>query len=368
MRPQSWIMKRSPVQSDRRSVGRPRVSDLRSHVDLRICILENSHIEILSTRVFQTYPMRELRCPCGLQEADFLDLLRSTFPQLAANEPFDIFWSDRSRLLKPLKVKALTPEEISSTIKSTGAGKSPLYIRLKNCPVQELKCPRGLPEADFLDLLSSTKSHPSAANSSHNHVTLRICILDNPKINVILPRAFKKWPVQELKCPRGLQEADFLDCSGPPSLSWRAINPSTSSRSTETDVEASEGGGSDTREDRQDHQVQGKIGPPFDKEMKPIHPPQRKDAAAENSHSKLNTSAQSGRRRPGRPRRSDPQSYVDLSLRLLEDPQVNVLSDRVFREYPLQELKCPCGLQEPDFVDLLRSTFPQLAGDKPFDI
>ncbi|KAG7215161.1 hypothetical protein INR49_006907 [Caranx melampygus] len=246
------------VQSDRRSVGRPRsvtsaatwTSGSASWRTLtlkscrpEVCLQRLRHPERYQTGssegpverslfapVFQTYPMRELRCPCGLQEADFLDLLRSTFPQLAANEPFDIFWSDRSRLLKPLKVKALTPEEISSTIKSTGAGKSPLYIRLKTMSVSPTSPPSAAdsphnyvhlricilknPKINVIlprTLSVPTKSHPSAANSSHNHVTLRICILDNPKINVILPRAFKKWPVQELKCPRGLQEADFLD-------------------------------------------------------------------------------------------------------------------------------------------------------------
>lgn len=81
--------------------------------------------------MFKKFPVQELQCPRGLQEPDFLSLLRSTFPQLAADKPFDVFTSDRSRRLHPLRVKTLTPEEICRTIRSMGAGNSALYIRLK---------------------------------------------------------------------------------------------------------------------------------------------------------------------------------------------------------------------------------------------
>lgn len=64
-----------------------------------------------------------------MQESDFLNILRSTFPQLANDEPFDVFITDHSRKLLPLNVKTLTPEEIHTTIMSTG--NSALYIRLK---------------------------------------------------------------------------------------------------------------------------------------------------------------------------------------------------------------------------------------------
>ena len=81
--------------------------------------------------VFQKCPVQELQVPRGLQEADFLDLLRSTFPQLAAQEPFDFFTSDRTKRLQPLRLKTLTPEEIHRSIRRSGAGNSALYIRLK---------------------------------------------------------------------------------------------------------------------------------------------------------------------------------------------------------------------------------------------
>lgn len=71
-------------------------------------------------------------CPRSLQEADFLDLLRSTFPQLAGNDrPLEVFKADRGRRLQRLRVKTLTPAEICRAMKSTGAGQSALYIRVK---------------------------------------------------------------------------------------------------------------------------------------------------------------------------------------------------------------------------------------------
>lgn len=71
-------------------------------------------------------PVLELQCPCGLHEADFLDMLRSTFPQLAPQKLFDFFTIDRTKTLQPLRVKMLTPEELYRT-----ARHSAIYIRLK---------------------------------------------------------------------------------------------------------------------------------------------------------------------------------------------------------------------------------------------
>lgn len=79
--------------------------------------------------VFQKCPVQELQCPRGLQEADFLHLLRATFPQLTADRPFDVFTTDRTKRLKPLTLAALTPEEIDRSLRAVGH--SALYIRLQ---------------------------------------------------------------------------------------------------------------------------------------------------------------------------------------------------------------------------------------------
>ncbi|MEQ2205415.1 hypothetical protein XENOCAPTIV_027756, partial [Xenoophorus captivus] len=78
--------------------------------------------------MFQKSSVSVLECPRGLQELDFMDLLRSTFPQLAAGQPFDIFIAAKNRQLQPLSVKTLTPEEICSNHRSSG--NPTLYIRL----------------------------------------------------------------------------------------------------------------------------------------------------------------------------------------------------------------------------------------------
>ncbi|XP_072232033.1 uncharacterized protein [Leuresthes tenuis] len=117
------------VWFDRKRPSRPQISGTQTHLDLRVRFLQDSQTEVLSNAVFQKSPLQDLSCPGGLQESDFLELLRSTFPQLAAGEPFDLFITDKSRRLQPLQVKSLTPEEVFSTIRSSG--NSALYIRLK---------------------------------------------------------------------------------------------------------------------------------------------------------------------------------------------------------------------------------------------
>ncbi|XP_044039855.1 zinc finger protein 260-like [Siniperca chuatsi] len=116
----------------KRKPGRPQISETQNHVDLRIRILEDSQTDVLSNNVLKKCPMLKLKCPRGLQEAEFLDLLESTFPQLSAdNKPFDILTSDRRRRLRPLKLKTLTPEEIQRNVVRTGWGTSTLFIRPK---------------------------------------------------------------------------------------------------------------------------------------------------------------------------------------------------------------------------------------------
>ncbi|XP_071315959.1 uncharacterized protein [Trachinotus anak] len=241
------------VRSDRRRPGRPRISDTQSHLDLRIRILEDSQSDVLSKSVFQKYPVQELQCPRGLQEADFLDLLRSTFPQLAAEKPFDVFTSDRSRKLQPLKVKTLTPEEIYRSIRSSGAGNSALYIRLK------------------------TGEDPQT--SSDDHQPLRRPDDDSPSSSASMTPD-QSDTYTSLSSPRG----------------------------------------------------------------------------------------QSERRRRGRPRLGEEPTHHYLRICMLEDSQSDVLSKNVFMKSSVQDLRCPRGLQEADFLDLLRSTFPQLDGDKRFDV
>ncbi|XP_005460207.1 zinc finger protein 2 isoform X1 [Oreochromis niloticus] len=120
-------------ETERRNLARAQ-----NHIDLKISILEHSQTSLLFKNVLKKCPVLKLKCPRGQQEADFLNLLRSTCPQLAGdNKPFDILTLDKKRKLQPLKLETLTPEEIHRSI--TGWGRSTVYIRLKT---QEVHQPR----------------------------------------------------------------------------------------------------------------------------------------------------------------------------------------------------------------------------------
>ncbi|XP_075941066.1 uncharacterized protein LOC142943436 [Anarhichas minor] len=132
----------SRCQHKKRKPGRPQISETQNHVDLRIRILEDSRTDVLSNNVLKKCPMLRLRCPRGLEEADFVDLLRSSFPQLSGDDGrFDVLTSDTRRRLKPLRVKTLTAEEIQRNVGCTG-GKSTLYIRLKTKKEEETNPPQ----------------------------------------------------------------------------------------------------------------------------------------------------------------------------------------------------------------------------------
>lgn len=126
------------------------MKDRRCPLDLRVCLLEDNDtlqqdgkspsgrcptcsarllnvvISLFFMSVFK-FPIQNLSCPRGLQEPDFLDLLRSTFPQLT--EQFEVFTADETGTLTPLRLQTLTPEEIRKSIRSTR--RSTLYVRAK---------------------------------------------------------------------------------------------------------------------------------------------------------------------------------------------------------------------------------------------
>lgn len=94
--------------------------------------MKTSSCSVPLLSVVKKCQMVSLKCPPGLQEDHFLDLLRSSLPQLHGDDrPVEFFSSDQRRRLQPLKLKSLTPEEIHTNLKPTGPGKSAVYIRLQ---------------------------------------------------------------------------------------------------------------------------------------------------------------------------------------------------------------------------------------------
>ncbi|XP_041635044.1 zinc finger protein 320-like [Cheilinus undulatus] len=100
----------------------------RSSLNLRVCLLEDFEGDSVLKCVFK-HQVQEVKCPPGLEEADFLDLLRSTFPQLTGE--FDMFTINASRELMPLNLEKLTPEEVRRSLRSTAEGTA-LFIREKD--------------------------------------------------------------------------------------------------------------------------------------------------------------------------------------------------------------------------------------------
>uniref|UniRef100_A0AAQ5YJL0 C2H2-type domain-containing protein n=1 Tax=Amphiprion ocellaris TaxID=80972 RepID=A0AAQ5YJL0_AMPOC len=371
--------------SDRRSVGRPRISDSQTLIDLRIRILEDSDIDVLSTGVFRKYPAHELQCPRGLQEEDFLELLRSSFPQLADGEPFDVFTTDRTKRLLPLEVDSLTPEEIYGTIRSSG--NSALYIRLKK--------PKEVSSAEFDPSQIDAAAEPSSSsdqtrkhsrrkpgrpriNDTQTHIHLRVRILEASQTDVLSASVFQKFPVQELQCPRGLQEEDFLELlrSSFPQLAdgepfdifstdrTRRLQPLNVETLTPEEI-------SRTIRSMGNSALYIRLKSTGELQPKEEEPLQSKDA--EEDPSTPTTSHQisrvpSDRQRRGKAWNQESDSHIDLKIRILEDSQISVMSPIAFQKFPVQELQCARGLQESDFLDLLRSSFPQLADGEHFDV
>ncbi|XP_054912275.1 uncharacterized protein LOC129376712 [Poeciliopsis prolifica] len=203
-----------------------------THLDFRVRVLDNPETEVLSNIVFQKSPIQNLSCPRDLPESDFLDLLRSSVPQLAAGEPFDLFITDTSRKLHPLRVSALTPEEIHRTIRTSG--NSALYVRLKTAVSpqsssidvlhqldEELSVSSATPSSDQTEenlRLSSPVDQPQRrrrgrprAGEAPAHHLLRVCVLEGHQSDAPTESELQTSAVQDLKCPRRMQEAEFLD-------------------------------------------------------------------------------------------------------------------------------------------------------------
>ncbi|XP_037541752.1 zinc finger and BTB domain-containing protein 11 [Nematolebias whitei] len=220
------------ARSEQKRPRRPSISDTQDHLNLRVRVLEDSQTEVLSNIVFRKSPVQDLKCPLGLAEPDFLDLLRSTFPQLANGEAFDLFLSTRSRRLQRLEVSAVTPEEVHSAMRSSGH--SALYIRLKSAgasqsSAEDLHPPQkhdaeqrssstSLEQTRVVSRLMSPGDQPEKRRRGRprlgeepSHYFLRICMLEDPQSDALSETELRRSSVLDLKCPRGLQEGEFVD-------------------------------------------------------------------------------------------------------------------------------------------------------------
>ncbi|KAK2863403.1 hypothetical protein Q5P01_002936 [Channa striata] len=212
-----------------------------------------------------------------------------------------------------------------------------------------------IPSRSFSPRVRSDRRRPGRPRSSdtENHLDLRIRILEDCQVDILSKSVFKKCPVQELQCPCGLEEADFLNL-------LRAIRSSGAGNSA-LYIRLKAG---------DDLQTSGEELCPPQAQDRTAGDPQSSSATVSTDQTEMYTGDQSDRRKRGRPRLGQEPTHHYFKMCVLEDSQSDVVSKNVFSVKSLmQEVKCPRGLQEADFLDLLRSTFPQLAGDnRPLDV
>ncbi|XP_030018202.1 uncharacterized protein LOC115438612 isoform X3 [Sphaeramia orbicularis] len=384
--------------SERRKRGRPRIIEKQDGLQLRICVLEDSQTDVLTTAVFQKCPVQDLQCPPGLQEADFLSLLSSTFPQLDVHEPFGVFTTDRSRRLQPLRVQTLTPEEICRRMSSVGAGSSALYIRPRTAvdeqssaaEIQERNDEQSGPWTRVLSPEGSPEKRPRGRpplSGNANHHTLKLCFLEKVQPDPLSKKVLVRSAVQQLRCPRGLQESDFL-------LMLRSRFPQLDGDDRGFDLFTS-----DRSRTLMPIKVKAMTPDEICRSLKPCRLQttmiyiRLKTKEEEESHLlQIDDTSSDGPSATGERTKSDEDElrfsspkYVPKKKRSRGRPPLcentnhhrlrlcflssHPLSKKVLVRSAVQQLQCPRGLQESDFLLMLRSRFPQLDGDdRGFDL
>ncbi|XP_017165856.1 uncharacterized protein LOC103480990 [Poecilia reticulata] len=327
-----------------------------AHINLRIHILEDSGIDVITAEVLRKYRLNKLECRPGMQESDFLDLLRSTFPQLVQ---FEAFKCDRSRKLLPLHLPSFTPELIC-----TAAGTSALYLRLQH--PEEPSDATEEPQQNHQDAErphpatpSNRNENPDPADDEDAHLNLNICYLEESQMDssTFSPQLLlQKFPIHVLKCPRGLQQPDFLAflrstfsqlASDQPfsvfalqgqkmlQLNLNSVNPEEIGTTIDS-LEASVICVQQLKKNPQTEAAESKVPRP------------RTPQARTQSPSRTT---------------SDPEDLVEMKICIVADPMMDVASPLVLQKYPILTFRCPGSLQEAEFLRLLRTTFPQLAGE-----
>ncbi|XP_043954341.1 uncharacterized protein LOC122820796 isoform X3 [Gambusia affinis] len=328
---------------------------------LKVRVFEDSRITALSKTVLKKYKSKKLRCPSGMQEAELLKLLKSTFPQLAAGTPFEYLITNSTKKLLPLKVKSLTPEQISSA-----AGNSALYIRLKSV--------EGNIKSSLKDLLAEAprKKKKSQNKETDALIILKVYILEDSSIEVVTSEVRRKYCLNKLACPRGLKEADFLKLlrSSFPQLTrfesftcnrYGKLLPLQLQSFTPELIRTAAG-----------------TSALYVRLQHPEKPSDRTEETRQNNQDAESPAGPSNGNENPNPA-DDEDTHISLNVCYLQDSQMDSFSSqegasstfslqRLFQKFPIRELTCPRGLQQSDFLAFLRSTFSQLGSDQPFSV
>lgn len=383
----SSIRSQASPKNKNESQNKRQIQDTDTHINLRIHVLEDPKLEVVTSDVLRKYRLNKLECPRGMNEMDFLKLLRSTFPKLRA---FETFSCDRSGKLLPLHVKSFTPELIY-----TAAGRSALYIRLKPGVSKKQREQTVQKNPDAARPASPRPATPSTrvespkcdlADDKDGCITFRVCYLENVSGDIFSREGagsfrnnpelfFKKFPIREVKCPRGLQERGFLtflkthfphlDEDRPISvlalLGKKMTHLNLNNMVPEEIWKATGSVGTSViciQQLKKTHEKED--GEP---EEVPTKMPQTVTPQSVTPPTTPSTSVQPPAETPCRPPNSEQDNLVDLKICIVNDPSVGISSPLVLEKYPVVEFQCARSLKEAEFLDLLRSTFPQLAGE-----
>ncbi|XP_023821993.1 zinc finger and SCAN domain-containing protein 2 isoform X4 [Oryzias latipes] len=268
----------------RRPQRRPvRPSSSPTHLNLRIRFIKDPNVDVLHSSVFKDTIVRDLSFPQSLQESDFVDLLRSSFPPLAeSDKDFEIHTLNQSKRLIKLQLKTMAPREIIRSMKSNARQATVLFIKLKR------------PEAEKKSEETSEEKLKGAS--------------------------------EEIK-----------------------------EKSEEEKEEKPE----EDNEEMEDSHVSTVEDTPSSTDAVP----EEEDVAGPSSRPQ---------RHPVRPIRywtSSSPTHLNLRIRFIKDPNVDMLHSSVLQNTIVRDLSFPQSLQESEFVDLIRSSFPPLAeSDKDFEI
>ncbi|XP_078792931.1 uncharacterized protein LOC105353778 isoform X5 [Oryzias latipes] len=273
-----------PRRPQRRPVrpSRARTRSGPTHLNLRIRFIQDPNVDLLHRCVLQNTIVRDLSFPQSLQESEFVDLIRSSFPLLAeSDKDFEIHTLNHSKRLIKLPLKTMAPREIVRSMKSNAPRATVLFIKLKR------------PEAE-------KKSEETSEEKL-------------------------KGTSEEIK-----------------------------EKSEEKEEKPEE-----DNEEMEDSHVSTVEDTPSSSDAVP----EEEDVAGPSSRPQ---------RHPVRPIRywtSSSPTHLNLRIRFIKDPNVDMLHSSVLQNTIVRDLSFPQSLQESEFVDLIRSSFPPLAeSDKDFEI
>ncbi|KAJ4922223.1 hypothetical protein JOQ06_026131 [Pogonophryne albipinna] len=216
---------------------------------------------------------------------------------------------------------------------------------------------------------------PRASDRPQREVILRVCILEDSRTLVLSNTVFDRCPVQEVCFPRGLSEEQFLLLlrSSFPRLTddfeFFTSDRTKTLKPLQVDSLTAEKVSSRIRssnlyirlKNREDSGSCESVGP----RQKGESPSGSVTSSADETeaYSRLSPPrVQTARRRRGRPPLEKKQTTNNLLLRvcMLGTCRSDVLSNKVFKKYPVKEVCFPPGLSEEGFLLLLRSSFPRL--------